>query len=248
MSVFKLSNKIFELGLTAQEITVYAYLCSLPSEISTIDGASAIKVKQSTIAQKCSIKAVQTVSRIITRLAEKELAEPLKREIKANRQKGTYTYIVKKLPTNDSFFFVDRHVFGCLVPHQMMIYLFLCKSYSNQLRDSWNSYNDISAHTCIKRETVIRIISELESMKFIVKSRRKSRSNRRVYVDNHYQIIFFLKGKINKYCKKIARLHSKYSRTGIKLLKNSTKYKFNDNTFLLICQEKLKNFSGRGSP
>lgn len=248
MSIFKLSNKIFELGLTAQEMTVYAYLCSLPSETPTIDSASAIKVKQSTIAQKCGIKAVQTVSRIITHLAEKELAEPFKREIKANRQKGTYTYIVKKLPTNDCFFFVDRHVFGCLVPHQMMIYLFLCKSYSNQLRDSWNSYNDISAHTCIKRETVIRIISELESMKLIVKSRRKSRSNRRVYVDNHYQIIFFAKGKINKYCKKIARLHSKYSRTNGELLINSHNFNFNDNTFLLICQEKLKNFSGRGSP
>ncbi|MDE5854282.1 MAG: hypothetical protein K2H19_04380 [Ruminococcus sp.] len=136
MSKFRLSNKIFDLKLSAQEMTVYTYLCSLPSEIPTIDSAFAIKVQQSTIAQKCGIKAIQTVSKIITRLAEKKLVEPLKREIKTNRQKGTYTYIVKKLPTNDSFFFVDRHVFGCLVPHQMMIYLFLCKSYSNQLRDS----------------------------------------------------------------------------------------------------------------
>ncbi|MDE5854283.1 MAG: hypothetical protein K2H19_04385 [Ruminococcus sp.] len=73
-------------------------------------------------------------------------------------------------------------------------------------------------------------------MKLIVKSRRKSRSNRRVYVDNHYQIIFFAKGKINKYCKKIARLHSKYSRTDSELLSNSHNFNFNDNTFLLICQ------------
>lgn len=248
MSIFRLSNKIFDLKLSAQEMAVYAYLCSLPSETPTIDGAYAIKVKQSTIAQKCGIKAVQTVSKIIAHLAEKSLAEPLKRDVKPNRQKGTYTYIVKKLPTNGSFFFVDRHILGLLSPNQMLVYLFMCKSYSNKLNDSWNSYNDISAHTCLKRETVIRIISELKKMKLIVKSKRKSKDNRRVYVDNHYQIIFFVKGKISKYCKKIARLHSKYNRTGIKLLKNSTKYNNNDNTFSMICQEEFEIFSGRGSP
>lgn len=232
MSVFRLSNKIFDLKLSAQEMAVYEYLCSLPSETPTIDGAYTIKVKQSTIAQKCGIKAVQTVSRIITRLAEKSLAEPLKRDLRANGQKGTYTYTVKKLTTNDSFFFVDRHILGLLSPNQMLVYLFMCKSYSNKLNDSWNSYNDISAYTCIKRETVIRIISELAEMKLIAKSKRKSKVNRRVYIDNHYQVIFFVRGKISKYCKKIARLHSKYSRTNSELLRNSHNFNFNDNTFL----------------
>ena len=32
MSLFRLSNYIFELGLDAQELSVYAYLCSLPTD------------------------------------------------------------------------------------------------------------------------------------------------------------------------------------------------------------------------
>lgn len=254
MKVFRLSNKIFELGLTVQEMAVYAYMSSLPSEYPMLDDAAAVKVKQSTIAQKCGIKAVQTVAKVIALLSEKELVEPLKREIKANKHKGTYVYTVKKLPTEDSFFFVDRHVFGRLIPRQMMIYLFLCKSYSNKLKDSWNSYNDISNQTGMKRETVIKTISELEVMKLIAKSKRKSKWNNRVYVDNHYQIIFFVRGKISKVCKKIARLHCKYSRTE-KLLNNSHKLNSYNSTYLKNCQVVFEKFSiegsffsGRGSP
>ncbi len=254
MSLYKLGNKIFELGLTAQEMAVYAYMCSLPSEYPMLDDAAAVKVKQSTIARKCGIKAVQTVAKVIALLSEKELVEPLKRETKANKHKGTYVYTVKKLPTEDSFFFVDRHVFGRLIPRQMMIYLFLCKSYSNKLKDSWNSYNDISNQTGMKRETVIKTISELEAMKLIAKSKRKSKWNNKVYVDNHYKIIFFVRGKISKVCKKIARLHCEYSRTG-KLLYNSTNLNSNDSTFLQNCQVICKKFSeksglflNRGSP
>lgn len=171
MSTIKLSNKIFELNLNPKEMSIYAYLCSLPSDYPMLDG-TAVKVKQATIAQKCGIKAVQTVSKVIDTLAAKGLVIPLKRSIKANGYKGTYIYEVKKLPASDSFFFVDRAVFGQLVPRQMMIYLFICKSYSLQLKDSWNSYNDISRQTGMKRETIIETISELEQLKLIRKNIR----------------------------------------------------------------------------
>ena len=39
MSLFKLSNQIFQLGLDAQEVSVYAYLCSLPTAQHTITGS-----------------------------------------------------------------------------------------------------------------------------------------------------------------------------------------------------------------
>lgn len=194
MSLFKLSNSIFNLKLSASELTIYAYLCGLPSEYIMLDGAVAVKVKQATIASKCGIKAVQTVSKVITSLEKKSLVEPVKRSVKRNGYKGTYMYKVKKLPTENSFFFVDRSVFGQLVPRQMIIYLFICKSYNSQLADCWNSYADISSQTGLKRETVIQTIAELEAMKFIRKSRRKSRDNRRVYVDNHYILILYVKG------------------------------------------------------
>ena len=246
MSRYKMSNQIFSLGLDAQEISVYTYLCSIRSEQSTITGEDTVKVKQSTIAQNCGIKAVQTVAKIIARLAEKGLAEPVKRAVKANRHKGTYLYAVKKLPADRSYFLVDRHIFGKLIPRQMMVYLFLCKSYSVELQDSWNSYNDIAGQIGMKRETVIQTVNELVEMHLITRCRRRSRENRRVYVDNHYQIIFFVRGKIRKKCIKIVRLHAQYNRTG-QLIK-SRQTQLHHTTSMQNCQEFFQNFSCRGSP
>lgn len=244
MSTIKLSNKIFELNLNPKEMSIYAYLCSLPSDYPMLDG-TAVKVKQATIAQKCGIKAVQTVSKVIDTLAAKGLVIPLKRSIKANGYKGTYIYEVKKLPTSDSFFFVDRAVFGQLVPRQMMIYLFICKSYSLQLKDSWNSYNDISRQTGMKRETIIETISELEQLKLIRKNIRKAKKNKRLFVDNHYFLILYVRGKIKKQGKKIARLYCKCNRTVVSLLKsiNFTCYNI---TKEKICQVSGKNFFETG--
>lgn len=248
MSRYKLSNKIFELGLDAQELSVYAYLCSIHSGQQTITGENVVCVKRSTIAQNCGIRSVQTVARILSRLVDKELTEPLRRSVKANRHKGTYSYAVKQFPLDGEFFFMDRHIFGRLVPRQMMIYLFLCKAYSTELNDSWNSYNDIAAQTGIKRETVIRTVNELADMKLIVRCRRKSKENKRVFVDNHYQIISFIRGRIRKKAKKMVRLHSQYNRTNGQLHRlpfNRIHY----NTLSAKCQDISRNFfSGRGSP
>ena len=251
MSVFKLSNSIFDLMLTASELTVYAYLCSLPSEYIMLDGAAAVKVKQTTIALKCGIKAVQTVSKVITSLAEKSLIEPVKRSVKRNGYKGTYMYKVKKLPTENSFFFVDRSVFGQLVPRQMMIYLFICKSYNTQICDCWNSYNDIAVQTGMKRETVIQTIAELEAMKFIRKSKRKSRENRRVYVDNHYILILYVKGTF-KGRKRIAVVPQLQPQFNVKSHKSNTcklevVYKFSIPQSLKKVKSFFSNFL-RGSP
>ena len=246
MSRFKISNDIFALGLTASELTVYAYMSSLPSMQDTLDGKATITVKQSTIAQNCGIKAVQTVSKVITMLSEKGLVEPIQRH-KRNGYKGTYIYNVKKLPTNDSFFFVDRSIFGKLIPRQMMIYLFICKAYSNEIHDSWNSYNDISQQTGMKRETVIQTIAELEAMKLIRRNKRKSRENRRVFVDNHYFLIIYVRGTIRKHGKKIARMYCEYIRTGSTLYKS---YLFTYYHIIKkeICQVGGAIFHKRGSP
>ena len=246
MHNIKLSNKIFDLGLNTKELSVFAYLCSLPSDYPMLDGA-AIKVKQTTIAQKCGLKAVQTVSKVIDSLAAKGLVVPVKRSIKANGYKGTYIYEVKKLPTNDSFFFVDRSVFGKLVPRQLMIYLFICKSFSMQLKDCWNSYNDIAAQTGMKRETIIETISELEQLKLLRRNKRKAKNNKRVYVDNHYFLIMYVRGKIRKQGKKIARMYCEYNRTVQTLIKsfNFTCYNI---TKEKICQVGGNTFYKRGSP
>ncbi len=246
MSQFKISNQIFTLGLDAQEISIYAYLCSLPSIQNTLDGKSTVRVKQTTIAQKCGFKAVQTVSKVICRLAEKGLVEPLGRSVKANRHKGTYAYTVKQLPTDSCYFFVDRHIFGKVNPRQMLIYLFICKMYSPTLHDSWNSYKDIAAQTGMKREMVIQTINELVGLKLITRCHRKARENRHMFVDNHYQIIFWVRGTFKG--KKKVRLYSQYNRTGSLHSRQSKTYN-NHSTILLKCQEEMRYFlMVRGSP
>ncbi len=196
MSLFRLSNHIFNLGLDSQELIVYAYLCSLPSSGFTLQGAAVISVKQRTIAANCGIRSPVTVAKTIDRLREKGLVDYLERQYKTNGHRGTYWYAVTKHPTDNGFFTVDRHVFGMLVPRQMLVYLFLCKSFSTVLYDCWNSYNDIAAQIGMKRESVIQTIRELVELGLIVRMQRRSKENRRVYVDNHYSIVRFEVGHI----------------------------------------------------
>ncbi len=196
MSIFRLSNNIFALRMDAQEVTVYAYLCSLPASGFTLQGAAVISVKQRTIAANCGIKSPVTVSKTIDRLREKGLVDYLERGTKANGQRGTYSYAVTVQQTDKGYFTVDRRVFGMFSPRQMLVYLFLCKSFSTVLYDCWNSYNDISAQTGLKRETVVQTIRELVELGLIVRMQRRSKGNRRVYVDNHYSIVRFEVGHI----------------------------------------------------
>lgn len=244
MSLFKLSNQIFALGLDAQEMSVYAYLCSLPASATTMTDASVISVKQTTIGQHCGIKSPTTVSRIMDRLYEKGLAEPLERAKRAAKL-GTYKYAVTKQSLHDGYFFVERKVFGQLVPRQMFIYLFMCKAYSPKIGRCWNSYNDIAEQTGMKRESVIQTVNELVKGHFITRTRRKSVTDKRVFIDNVYQIVRYVKGRITK---KVVRLYRQYNRTsGLPLNKALTLLKYSRNE--RICQVGNIKFSkGRGSP
>lgn len=116
MSIFRLSNDIFSLGLNAQELAVYAYLCSIPAAGHTLQGGSIVTVKQRTIAVNCGFKSPVTVAKTIDRLREKELVEHLERCMKTNGQRGTYSYAVRKQQTEKGYFTVDRHIFGMLFP------------------------------------------------------------------------------------------------------------------------------------
>ena len=198
MSLFRLSNQIFSLGLNTRELTVYAYLSSLPSDTLTVEGAAVIKVKQTTIGRCCGIRSVQTVAKVIAELTIRGLILPLECSTKPNGHKGTYSYAVMRQPTDSGYFMVERCVFGILVPRQMFVYLFLCKSYSPTRRDCWNSYNDIAAQTGMKRESVIQTIQELVDAGLIVRMKRRSCRNRHIFTDNHYQIVRFERGHIWK--------------------------------------------------
>ena len=62
MHNIKLSNKIFELDLNAKELSIYAYLCSLPLDYPMFDG-TAVKNKKGD--PKVSIKIILFCSDLI---------------------------------------------------------------------------------------------------------------------------------------------------------------------------------------
>ena len=82
--------------MDAQELSVYAYLCSLPASGSTLQGAAVIWVKQRTISENCGIKSPVTVAKTIDLLREKGQVDYLERNKKAKRHHGTYCYVVTK--------------------------------------------------------------------------------------------------------------------------------------------------------
>lgn len=214
MSLFKLSNHIFGQGLSVKELCVYAYLCSIHATERTLEHEDVVHVKQTTIAENCGISSVQTVKKIIDGLIEKRMVTQLNRSVTHGGYKGTYYYGVRKLPTEKEFFFVERKALrqGQMTPRQMFLYLFICKSWDRNRNDCWNSFQDITQQTGMKREAVIRTINELRRKHLIVRMHRRSAENRHVFVDNHYQIVQYITGRIRG--KRIERLYSQYNRSG----------------------------------
>lgn len=201
MNLFKLSNRILDLKLTASELTVFAYLCSIRASKMLI--GDMVKVRQSVIAEKCGIKTSATVSRIIRSLQEKGFIDMIIPTEKANRMRSTNSYIIKKLSHSDGFFYVQKNIFcGRLNPRQIRVYLFIARSYSHKLGYCWNSYNDIAKQLGMKRTDVINTIKELTHSKFIRKICRHSHENKRVFVDNIYIIVMHGKNVIRKNCQK----------------------------------------------
>lgn len=193
MNSCKLSNKIFDLSLTYTEFAVYVYLYSIHSNNKNMLG-NIIKVKQSTIAQKCNIKAAETVSRVISSLKAKGLINSIIRGYKADGSIGTSSYVINKLDTAEGYFFMDRKVFGeGLSGRELKVYLYILKCISSNIGYMWNSYNDLSKQLKIKRSDVIDIVSKLCSKNLIRKQLVKNRNNKRVYVDNHYFVICYVK-------------------------------------------------------
>lgn len=198
MSLYKLSNRIFAQGLSVKELCVYAYLCSIHATEQTLNREAVIHVKQATIGENCGISSVQTVKKVMDGLMEKGFVTQLQRSVKYSGHKGTYYYGIKQLPLTDGYFYAERRVFGQLVPRQMFVYLFICKSFSPEYGYCWNSYNDIATQTGMKREVVIQTVNELVKGHFIVRYHRRSKENKNVFVDNRYSVVLYVRGCIKK--------------------------------------------------
>lgn len=176
---FKLSNDILDTGLTPNELKVAVYLYSC-----IYYGNCTVQIKQSTIAQKCGIKKVETVSNIICRLQRKNVIEHVRRPHKRNGQLGTYIYRLKKI-ARKGFFKVKRYILGKLTGVQLRMYLFICRAVTKK-NDMWNSFNDISRALKLGRNKVIAVINELVEMGLICKLKVLKKDGS--YSDNHYSV------------------------------------------------------------
>ena len=180
---FRISNNIFDYGLTANELHIYTVMCSVYSNSYHHD---IITIKQSTIAEKCGIKTTETVSRGISSLCKKGLIRRVQRFVKRNGDMGTYHYTLTLPHSNERYFFVPRSIIGKLNSVQMRLYLFICKCLDSKTGECWNSYTDISNALKVKRSAVIETIKELISLQVIerIKVLKKDGS----YSDNHYRL------------------------------------------------------------
>ena len=176
---FKLSNDILDCDLTPNElkVAVCLYSCVFRNNYT-------VQIKQSTIACKCGIKSVSTVSNIICKLQGKGVIERVSRPHKANGWLGTYIYKLKAI-SSKGYFKVKRYILGRLNGVQMRMYLFVCRAVTKK-NDMWNSFNDIARSLQIARNKVVAVIKELVDLGFIRKQRVRKKDGS--YSDNHYSI------------------------------------------------------------
>ena len=176
---FKLNNSILDCGLTPNElkVAVCLYSCVFQNNYN-------IQIKQSTIAEKCGIKKVETVSNIICHLQRKGIIERICRPHKSNGWLGTYIYKLKAI-VSKGYFKVKRYILGKLTGVQLRMYLFICRAVTKK-NDMWNSFNDISRALQISRNKVIAVIKELVEMGIIRKLKVLKKDGS--YSDNHYSV------------------------------------------------------------
>ncbi|MCH5324299.1 MAG: helix-turn-helix domain-containing protein [Eubacterium sp.] len=189
-SFFRLPNRLFSAELSNNEFTVFSYLLSVHSNIKSQSGTF-IRVRQSTIAQKCGIKTTQTVSRIISSLMKKGYISHVLRAYRADRLNGTNTYVIPAeyvVPASD-YTVLKRTVFSYgLSPAQLKVYFFVIKSIDRKLGYMYNSYSDIAHALKLKRDDVMKIINQLVLLRRIRKIRRYRYDNMRVLSDNTYNL------------------------------------------------------------
>lgn len=253
LNYVKISNRLLDLELSNAELSVIVYLATIHSNVVSKSGTTWIRVKQSTIAQKCNIKSVQTISRVISSLATRGLVK-VARVTKDDNKLGTTCYSLSLPSIAEGYFPIDRRVFrqGLLSPRQLRVYLYICRCIDSNIGYCWNSYNDLAKLISMKRSDVIDIVSELIRMRYIHKQRIKRRDNRRVFADNRYSLIVYVLPSLYRRNKKIeAALSNSQITQKILIALYAMNYNGKNNTCQVflnkIAEGKLFKLS-RGSP
>ena len=186
-SYINLPNEILNIDLTANELAVLFYLATIYSQ-----GRDTVCVKQSTIADRCGIRTTQTVAKITASLADKGLIA-CRRCIYDNNSTGMIYYTLKMPDISTGYFSVQRQIVKeQLTPVQLRTYLFICRTISPTLGQSWNSYNDLAKILGTSRGKAITIVAQLIKKNVIRRHKVKSHDNKRVFCDNHYTVVRYV--------------------------------------------------------
>lgn len=215
-SYFLLSNSVITSNeLTHNEFAVYTYLLSVYSNIRSKAGHEYKRVRQQTIAAHCGIKSTQTVSRITESLMRKGYITHILAAYRKNNRKGTYTYVLnpEKNKVKSDYTRIDRNVFNKkLSAPELRLYILIMKSIDSKLGYCFKSFTDLADELNIKRDTAMKIVSNLVNLRLIRKQRKMRYDNRNVYADNSYslKVIRFIK-KRNKPGLHSGLISTKYS-------------------------------------
>lgn len=202
-SYFLISNSVITAReLTHNEFAVYTYLLSIYSNIRSRAGHEYKRVRQQTIAAHCGIKSTQTVSRIIESLMRKGYITHILAAYRKDNRKGTYTYVLnpEMNKVKSDYTRIDRNVFNKkLSASELRLYILIMKSIDSKLGYCFKSFNDLADELNIKRDTAMKIISNLVNLRLIRKQRKMRYDNSKVYADNSYstKVIRFIR-KRNK--------------------------------------------------
>ena len=191
-SYFLISNSVITAReLTHNEFAVYTYLLSIYSNIRSRAGHEYKRVRQQTIAAHCGIKSTQTVSRIIESLMRKGYITHIIAAYRKDNRKGTYTYVLnpEKNKVKSDYTRIDRNVFNKkLSTSELRLYILIIKSIDSKLGYCFKSFNDLADELNIKRDTAMKIVSNLVNLHLVRKQRKMRYDNRKVYADNSYSL------------------------------------------------------------
>lgn len=191
-SYFLLSNSVITSNeLTHNEFAVYTYLLSVYSNIRSKAGHEYKRVRQQTIASHCGIKSTQTVSKITDSLMRKGYITHILAAYRKDNRKGTYTYVLnpEKNKVSANYTRIERTVFGkSLTAIELRLYILIIKSLDSKLGYCFKSFNDLADELRIKRDTAMKIISNLVNLRLIRKQRKMRYDNSKVYADNSYSL------------------------------------------------------------
>lgn len=257
-SYFLLSNSVITSNeLTHNEFAVYTYLLSVYSNIRSRAGHEYKRVRQQTIAAHCGIKSTQTVSRIMESLMRKGYITHILAAYRKDNRKGTYTYVLnpEKNKVKSDYTRIDRNVFNKkLSAPELRLYILIIKSIDSKLGYCFKSFTDLADELNIKRDTAMKIVSNLVNLRLIRKQRKMRYDNRNVYADNSYslKVIRFIK-KRNKPGLHSGLISTKYSDKHTDNLSELNSLRHYNNSISTICQVEQDAYSviflkSRGSP